>query len=85
MHLDANTTYWVYIWAGEDATVVEVDNTGFQFGETGAAGWSIGNSALIRPEGTAYSNYTQSPTVVKMKVEGVLLQLRAGDFRMDGL
>ena len=67
-HLDPNTTYWVYIWAGEDATTAKLAYTAHL--ESGAAGWSIGDSALIKPEGTAYSNYTQFSGSVKMKVEG---------------
>ena len=68
VHLDPNTTYWVTIWAGEDATTAKLAYTAGV--ESGAAGWSIGNSALIKPEGTAYSNYTQFSGAVKMKVEG---------------
>ena len=68
VHLDANTRYWVYIWAGESDTLVNVDETGFL--DTGAAGWSIGDDSLVKPEGTAYSNYTQSSGAVMMKVEG---------------
>ena len=34
VHLDANTQYWVFVWAGEDDTLVKVDDTGFQ--DTGA-------------------------------------------------
>ena len=68
VHLDANTTYWVYIWAGEQATTAQLSHTGGA--ESGATGWSIGNSALIKPQGTASSNYTQVTGALKMKVEG---------------
>ena len=68
VHLDANTQYWVFLWAGEDDTPVIVDNTGFQ--DTGAPGWSIGDSGLIKPEGSADSNYTNSFTAMKIQVEG---------------
>ena len=68
VHLDANTQYWVFLWAGEDDTPVKVDDTGSQ--DTGAAGWSIGDSGLIKPEGSAYSNYIESPTAMKIQVEG---------------
>ena len=68
VHLDANTQYWVFLWAGEDDTPVKVDDTGFQ--DTGAPGWSIGDSGLIKPEGSAYSNYIESSTAMRMKVEG---------------
>ena len=68
VHLDANTQYWVFVWAGEDDTLVNVDTTGFQ--DTGAAGWSIGDSGLIKPEGSADSNYTDSFLAMKIQVEG---------------
>ena len=68
VHLDANTQYWVFVWAGEDKTLVSVDSTGSQ--DTGAAGWSIGDSGLIKPEGSADSNYTDSITAMKIQVEG---------------
>ena len=68
VHLDANTQYWVFVWAGEDKTLVKVDDGGIH--ETGAAGWSIGDSGLLKPEGSAYSNYIESPTSMKIQVEG---------------
>ena len=68
VHLDANTQYWVFLWAGEDDTPVKVDDTGFQ--DTGAPGWSIGDSGLIKPEGSADSNYIDSFTSMKIQVEG---------------
>ena len=68
VHLDANTQYWVFVWAGEDDTRVKVDDTGFQ--DTGAPGWSIGDAGLLKPEGSADSNYTQTFTAMKIQVEG---------------
>ena len=68
-HLDPNTTYWVYIWAGEDATTASLNVT-LSLNESGASGWTIGNSALAKPQGTAHSNYTELLVPVKMKVEG---------------
>ena len=68
VHLDANTQYWVFVWAGEDDTQVKVDDTGFI--ETGAPGWSIGDAGLLKPEGSADSNYTQTFTAMKIQVEG---------------
>ena len=68
VHLDANTQYWVFVWAGEDKTPVKVDDGGIH--ETGAPGWSIGDGGLIKPEGSAYSNYTDSFTSMKIQVEG---------------
>ena len=68
VHLDANTQYWVFVWAGEDKTRVKVDDNGFT--DTGAPGWSIGDGGLIKPEGSADSNYTDSLTAMKIQVEG---------------
>ena len=68
VHLDANTQYWVFVWAGEDDTLVKVDDGGTH--ETGAPGWSIGDGGLIKPEGSAYSNYTDAGTAMKIQVEG---------------
>ncbi len=68
VHLDANTQYWVFLWAGESKTQVRVDATGHS--ETGATGWSIGDGGLAKPEGSAYSNYTDSITSMRMQVEG---------------
>ena len=68
-HLDPNTTYWVYVWAGEDATTARPSFSALST-ETGASGWTIGDTALIRPAGSAYSNYTASPTAMTLKVEG---------------
>ena len=91
VHLDANTRYWVFVWAGEDKTLVHVDTTGPL--DTGAAGWSIGDSGLVKPQGSADSNYTGWFAPLKMKVEGYakprgadLDQRRHGDrgCRRDG-
>ena len=68
VHLDAGTRYWVIIWAGETASTVQVGHTGPN--QSGATGWSIGDSALIKPDGTGTHNYTQSASVMRMKVEG---------------
>ena len=69
VHLDANTRYWVYIWAGNDGTTaaLKLATTG---SESGATGWTIGDFPLVRPEGSAYSSYTQLTSSVKMLVEG---------------
>ena len=68
VHLDANTQYWVFVWAGESKTRVKVDDTGSQ--DTGAPGWSIGDGGLIKPKGSADSNYTNSFSSMKIQVEG---------------
>ena len=69
VHLDANTQYWVFVWAGEDDSLVNVDDT-VSNEETGAAGWSIGDKSLVKPKGSADSNYTDSFTPMKIQVEG---------------
>ena len=69
VHLDANTRYWVYVWAGEDANTARPSFSALST-ETGASGWTIGDTALVRPAGSAYSNYTASPTAMMLKVEG---------------
>ena len=68
-HLDPNTRYWVYIWAGEQATTAGL-KIALSQNESGAAGWTIGNSVLGSPVGAAHSNYTMLGLPVKMKVEG---------------
>lgn len=68
-HLDPNTTYWVYIWAGEQATTAGL-KIALSQNESGAAGWTIGNAVLGSPVGAAHSNYTTMGLPVKMKVEG---------------
>ena len=68
VHLEPNTTYWVYVWAGNRDSAAILNPTGLT--QTGATGWSIGNSTLFRPFGSPYSDYTQSFQAVKMKVEG---------------
>ena len=68
-HLDPNTRYWVYIWAGEQATSAWL-NMALSPNESGAPGWTIGNSARVSPTGAAHSNYTELHVPVKMKVEG---------------
>ena len=68
-HLDPNTTYWVYIWAGEDATTAALSFAS-SASESGATGWTLGNSVLAKPEGSAYSNYELFTVPIRMKVEG---------------
>ena len=68
-HLDPNTTYWVYIWAGEDATTAQLSFAS-SASESGATGWTLGNAVLAKPEGSAYSNYEFFVAPIRMKVEG---------------
>ena len=67
VHLEMNTTYWVYIWAGTTATSATLQHTGYSY--TGATGWSLGD-ALIRPNGTGSTTWTSKNSNVKLKVEG---------------
>ena len=59
----------MFVWAGEDDSLVNVDDT-VSNEETGAAGWSIGDKSLVKPKGSADSNYTNSITAMKIQVEG---------------
>ncbi len=69
VHLDPNTTYWVYIWAGEEATTARLE-TAFGTPDTAAVGWSLSNAALAKPQGTTYSNYATLGVSLKLSVEG---------------
>ena len=67
MHLNPNTTYWVYIWAGEDMTSGKLGQS--RGGVVGATGWSMA-PALSKPQGSAYSNYADHVSTIRLKVEG---------------
>ena len=69
VHLEMNTTYWVYIWAGEEATTARL-NTASGTPDTAAVGWSLSNAALTKPQGTTYSNYETLGLPLKLSVEG---------------
>ena len=70
VHLDPNTTYWVYVWAGDDDTDARI-HLALSTSETGAAGWSLGNSVLHKPEGSAHSNWGLGLMFpLKMELEG---------------
>ena len=69
VHLQANTRYWVYIWAGEQATTAQLHRT-TATRETGKPGWSIGDSRHVTPEGGTAADYVRYPDALKMKVEG---------------
>ena len=51
-HLEANTRYWVYVWAGRDSTAAALRGV-LSSSQTGAAGWTLGDQVLYAPEGTA--------------------------------
>ena len=66
-HLNANTRYWVYIWAGRVSTLAKL--YGAVGPGTGTTGWTLGNTVLAAPNGTA--SWSTSPGVpVKVKIEG---------------
>ena len=48
VHLAPNTTYWVYVWAGRSTTGAELQSD-TATAETGAAGWTLGNTAFSKP------------------------------------
>ncbi len=68
VHLNSGTQYWVYIWAGSSWSAAKLTNTGFI--ETGATGWSIGDSGFIHPDGTTASAYTSTGSAAQIQVEG---------------
>ena len=73
VHLDPNTTYWVYVWAGESDTTAAVGVTGNV--QTGAAGWTIADGLLQKPQHSGYGSYAVNTCFVlncalHFKVEG---------------
>ena len=70
VHLEMNTTYWVFLWAGEQATTARLNTAFLGTPDTAAAGWSLSNSALAKPQGTTFSNYTDLGVALKLKIEG---------------
>ena len=69
VHIAPNTTYWVYVWAGNSDTGAAI-SYGLGTSETGATGWSITNDALLKTEGSGYSNFTRVAAPLRIKVEG---------------
>ena len=70
VHLNSTTQYWVYIWAGSSTSLASLAHTGSFEDAGGAAGWSIGDSGFIHPDGTTASAYTSTGSSAQMKVEG---------------
>ena len=70
MHLEAGTRYWVYIWAARMPP--RPNSKKLSPPPRPEPGWTLGDTYLVRPQGTAYSNYTDSATrfPLYMKVEG---------------
>ena len=70
VHVAPNSTYWVYVWAGRTSTAAALQLTA-SWNETGAAGWTIANEVLAKPNGSAPSNFSATNFApIKMKVEG---------------
>ena len=70
VHLNSTTQYWVYIWAGSSTSLASLAHTGSFEDAGGAAGWSIGDSGFIHPDGTTASAYTSTGSSAQIKVEG---------------
>ena len=70
VHLNSTTQYWVYIWAGSSTSEAQLDRTSLLEDAGGAAGWSIGDSGFIHPDGTTASAYTSTGSAAQIKVEG---------------
>ena len=72
VHLAPNTTYWVYVWAGSSTTGAELQSD-TATAETGAAGWTLGNTAFSKPSGGSSDGvytYTSISAPLRIKVEG---------------
>ena len=70
VHVAPNSTYWVYVWGGRRSTAAALQLTA-SLDETGAAGWTIANEVLDKPDGSAHSNFSATNFApIKMKVEG---------------
>ena len=68
VHLNSGTQYWVYIWAGSSTSTAQLTHAGGI--DTGAPGWSIGDSGFIHPDGTTASAYTSTGSAAQIQVEG---------------
>ena len=58
----------MYLWSGSSDSGAKIRFTANS--DTGAAGWSIENGRLNRPQGSAYSNYAAVAGPLRIKVEG---------------
>ena len=67
-HLEPNTKYWVFVWAGRSTTNGTVDVTTNT--ETAAAGWSIADSMLQKAQGTGVWQSDAAYFPMSMKIEG---------------
>ena len=70
VHLNPGTQYWVYIWAGSATSRAILAHTGLNEDAGRAAGWSIGDSGFVHPDGTTASAYTETYAAARIKVEG---------------
>ena len=70
VHLNPETQYWVYIWAGSSTSWARLTQTAHLEDAGGAAGWSIGDTGFVHPDGTTASAYTGTVSTAQIKVEG---------------
>ena len=72
VHLEPNTTYWVYVWAGDSTTGAELQSDTATT-ESGATGWTLGDSAFSKPSwgsSDGVYTYTSISAPLLIKVEG---------------
>ena len=70
VHLNPESQYWIYIWAGSSTSAASFVHTGNAEDAGGATGWSIGDSGLVHPDGTTASAYTSTGSALQITVEG---------------
>ena len=72
VHVDPNTSYWVYVWAGASDNSAELNTTGF--GYTGATGWVLSDDHLTKPgDGSSEGGPAFTVNVnhgLRLKIEG---------------
>ena len=72
VHLAPNTTYWVYVWAGDSTTGAELQSDTATT-ESGATGWTLGDNAFSKPSvgsSDGVYTYTSISAPLRIKVEG---------------
>ena len=92
MHLDANTRYWITIWAGENATTAQLAQTRSN-SQTGASGWNIGDGVYTKQEGQAHTSWvaqtdlgtaTATGTIENRRVEPLTARFEGMPAEHDG-
>ena len=72
VHVDPDTSYWVYVWAGASDNSAELNTTGF--GYTGATGWVLSDDHLTKPgDGSSEGGPAFTVNVnhgLRLKIEG---------------